>query len=174
MLDRLRHLRGDREQQVDLVAAENSRGSRVRTLSAPSSFSRARIGTARIDSYSSSGRFGNTLKRGSRCACEGIITGARSAAAVARDPLARPHLRAARHLLDARPVRRAQHELVGALVVEVDEAGVGAERLGDLARDQLEHLLEVERRVDRGDRLGQEAQVPLGRVHPTSVGRWPL
>ncbi len=52
-------------------------------FSAPSSRpSRATIGTARIDSYSSSGRFGNGLKRGSRCACDAIITGARSDAAV--------------------------------------------------------------------------------------------
>ena len=81
MLDRLRDLSGDRDEQVDL-ASENSRGSSVRTLSAPASFSRARIGTARIDSYSSSGRFGNALKRSSRCACAGIMIGARSAAAV--------------------------------------------------------------------------------------------
>ena len=60
----------------------NARGSRVRTFSAPSSLSRARMGTARIDSYSSSGRFGKSLKRESRCACAAIITGARSAAAV--------------------------------------------------------------------------------------------
>ena len=65
-----------------ISASVNARGSRVRTLSAPSSVSRARIGTARIDSYSSSGRFGNCLKRGSRCACAAIITGARSAAAI--------------------------------------------------------------------------------------------
>ena len=62
-------------------------------------------------------------------------------------------------------MRRPQHELVGLLVVEVDEAGVGAERVGDLARDEREHLLEVERRVDGGDRLGQQAQVPGGLVH---------
>ena len=82
-----------------------------------------------------------------------------------RDPLARPHPRRARQLLDARAVRRAQDELVGALVVEVDEARIGAERVGDLARDELEHLLEVERRVDRRDRLGQEPQVTGGGVH---------
>ena len=64
-----------------ISSSVNSRGSRVRTLSAPSSVSRATIGTARIDSYSSSGRFGKCLKRGSRCACAAIITGARSAAA---------------------------------------------------------------------------------------------
>ena len=123
----------------------NARGSRVRTFSAPSSRSRARIGTARIDSYSSSGRFGNCLKRGSRCASRGIITGARSAAATPVIPSPGRIRGALRPLLDARAVRRAQDELVGALVVEVDEAGVGLERLGDLVRDQLEHLVEVER-----------------------------
>jgi len=51
----------------------------------------------------------------------------------ARDPLARPHPRATGHLLDPRAEGRAQHELVGLLVVEIDEAGVGAERVGDLA-----------------------------------------
>ena len=55
--------------------------------------------------------------------------------------------------------RYSQHELVGALVVEVDEARVGAERFGDFPRDEREHLLEIERRVDRLDRLGQQAQM---------------
>ena len=39
------------------------------------------MGTARIDSYSSSRRFGNALNRGSRCAPDGIMIGVRSAAA---------------------------------------------------------------------------------------------
>jgi hypothetical protein len=52
------------------------------------------------------------------------------------DAFSRPHLRTARHLLDPGPVRGAQHELVGPPVVEVDEAGVSFERLGDLARDE--------------------------------------
>jgi len=74
VLDRLRDLGGDRQEQLDLRRAEVAR-------LAPSSFSRARMGTARIDSYSSSGKFGNALKRSSRCACAGIITGARASAA---------------------------------------------------------------------------------------------
>ena len=65
-----------------ISADENSRGSFVRTLSAPASFARARTGTARIDSYSSSRRFGKALKRSSRCAWAGIITGSRDEAAV--------------------------------------------------------------------------------------------
>src|ERR1043165_5084363 len=113
-------------------AAENSRGSRVRPFRAPASFSRAKIGTARIDSYSSSGRFGNALKRSSRCACAAIITGSRDAAAVPGTP---------GHLLDPRAERRPQDQLVGLLVVEVDEAGVGAERVRHLAGDEGEHFL---------------------------------
>ena len=53
-----------------------------------------------------------------------------------------------------------------ALVVEVDEAGVGVERVGDLGRDQREHLLEVERRVDRLDRVGQQPEVAFALIHP--------
>ena len=83
----------------------------------------------------------------------------------ARDPLSRAHPWRARQLLHARAVRRTQHELVGAFVVEVDETGVGAERVGHLARDELEHLLQIERRVDRGNRLGQEPQVTGGGIH---------
>ena len=85
----------------------------------------------------------------------------------ARDSLAGPHPRRARHLLDARPVRRPQQELVRLLVVEVDEARVGVERLSHLARDEPEHLLEIERRVDGRDRLGQEPQVS-SRTRPSA------
>jgi hypothetical protein len=87
-----------------------------------------------------------------------------------RDPLAGPHFRAPGHLLDVRPVRRPEHELVATLVVEVDEARVGPERLRDLAGDELQHLLEVECRVDGGDRFRQEPQVPLGGIHEAIVG----
>ena len=59
----------------------NSRGLRVRTLSAPARWSRAITGTARIDSYSSSGRLGNARKRGSRWAWLAIMIGCRSSAA---------------------------------------------------------------------------------------------
>jgi hypothetical protein len=47
-------------------------------------------------------------------------------------------------------------EEVLSLVARGVADALGAERLGDLARDELEHLLQVERRVDRGDRLRQE------------------
>jgi hypothetical protein len=62
-------------------------------------------------------------------------------------------------------VRRAEDELVGALVVEVDEARVGLERVRDAAGHELEHLLQVERRVDGADRLRQEREVPRRRIH---------
>jgi hypothetical protein len=64
-------------------------------------------------------------------------------------------------------VRRAQDQLVGALVVEVDEAGLRAEGVRDLARDETQHLLEVQRRVHRRDRLGEEAEMALTYVHGT-------
>ena len=63
-----------------------------------------------------------------------------------------------------------EDELPGALVVEVDEAGIGVERLGHLARDEREHLLEVERRVDGGDRLRSQAEVAGGGVHGSILG----
>ena len=83
----------------------------------------------------------------------------------ARDALARTHPRSPRQLLDPRAVRRPQDELVRALVVQVDEARVRPERVRDLARDELEHLLQVERRVDRRDGLGQEPEMACRRVH---------
>jgi hypothetical protein len=67
-------------------------------------------------------------------------------------------------------VRRAEDELARALVVEVDEARVGFERLGDLRSDEVKHLLQVERRVDGRDRLREELQVALGSIHHAIVG----
>jgi len=128
------------------------------------------MGTARIDSYSSSGEV-----------CEGLEAlvemrlrrdhhrraggGGRSG-----DPFARTHARTPGHLLDARAEGRPQHELVRLLVVQVDEAGVGGQRVRHLARDEREDLLEVERRVDRRDRLRQQAQVTRRLVHVAIVG----
>jgi hypothetical protein len=64
----------------------------------------------------------------------------------------------------------AQDELVAALVIEVDEAGVGLERGGDLLRDEVEDFLEVERRIDGGRRFGQQPKVPLARTPGNIVG----
>ena len=67
------------------------------------------------------------------------------------------------------PCVAREHELVGALVVEVDEACVGAEGVRDFARDELEHLLQVERRVDRSDGLGEEAEMTGRRVQARAL-----
>ena len=40
-------------------------------------------------------------------------------------------------------MRGPQNELVGPLVVEIDEASVGLERLGNLARNETEDFLEI-------------------------------
>jgi hypothetical protein len=83
----------------------------------------------------------------------------------ARDSFARAHLRNACQLVDPRSARGAEDELVRALVVEVHEARVGVERLRDLRGDELEELVEIESRVDRGDRLREEPEMPSGLVH---------
>jgi tetratricopeptide (TPR) repeat protein len=82
---------------------------------------------------------------------------------------ARAHARRSRQLVDVRAVRRAEDELVGRFVVEVDEARVRPECVCHASRDEPEHLLEVERRVDRLDRLGQKAKMPLALVHVSIV-----
>ena len=164
VLDRLRDLRRDRDEQVDLrlgVLPRRARADVERALELLARQDRHRqdrlvlvLGQvreeleARVEVGARGDRDRRPLGRGG-----------------AGDPLAGPHPRPPRHLLDAGAVRRAQHELVRPLVVEVDEAGVGLERLGDLAGDELEHLFEIERRVDRGDRLGQQPEVPCGGVH---------
>ena len=91
----------------------------------------------------------------------------------ARDPLAGTHPRPPAHLVDRRAVGRAKDQLVSALVVEVDEARVRDERFGDVRRHERQHPLQVERRVDRLDRLGQQPQVPFTRVHPAERVRSP-
>ncbi len=123
------------------------------------------MGTARIDWYCSSRRFGNALKRGSRCASRGIIIGRPLRGCRTGDPLADPHLRHPRQLLDAGSARGAEHELVRGLVVEVDEARVRVEGLGDPRGDEIEELAEIEGRVDCRYRLQHEPQVACGAVH---------
>ena len=49
--------------------------------------------------------------------------------------------------------------------------GVGFERLGDLPGNEAEHLLEIERGVDCGDRLREKTQVPRRGVHHTDCRR---
>ena len=80
------------------------------------------------------------------------------------DALAQVHARPVAGVAEAPVVRGAQLEHVVRLVVQVDEAGVGLERGGDLGGDPLEHDVEVERGVDRRDRVGQQLEVPSRTV----------
>ena len=97
VLDRLCDLARNGHQEVDLGLVELT-GPLGAHVQRPSSRSLARIGTARMDWYCSSRRFGKLLKRGSRWASFGIITGTRSAAAAPVMP-SRAHLRNPGHLV---------------------------------------------------------------------------
>ena len=82
VLDGLRDLRGDRRRAARPRRRRTRAGCTVRTFIAPSRRSRrSTIGTASSDWKRSSGRFGNALKRGSRCASlgdrDGLAHGAR-------------------------------------------------------------------------------------------------
>ena len=166
VLDRLRDLAGDRHEQIDLGAGELAGllGTDVERAFEP---------VAREDGDGENRLV--LLLAEVRKALEAWVEvrGARDhdGRALGRggpgDPLARAHLRDARHVLDPRSARGPEHQLVGPVVVEVDEAGVRLERVGDLARDQVEELAEVERRVDGRDRLGEQPQVSLRAVHRT-------
>ena len=168
MDDRLRDLSGDRDEQVDLVPVELARRQRADVQRAREPIARQdRDGKDRLVLVLGQVREGFEAwveVRLRRDHHRPELRGCRS-----RDPFAGPHARPARHLLDARSVRRPQHELARTLVVEIDEASVGGERVGDLARHEREDLLEVERRVDGLDRLGQEPQVPLANIHGAIV-----
>ena len=144
MLDRLCHLRRDRDQQVDLVVRERARSARPDVQRA------LELVGARHDRDGEDGlvlvlgQVGELLE----ARIEVRLLGDHDRHALrrrdSRDAFARPHPRRARELFDPRAVGRAQHELVGPLVVEVDEACVRPQRIGDLAGDELEHLLQVE------------------------------
>ena len=164
MLNRLRDLVGDRDEQLDLVLRELARRKRT-------DVQRAGEPLAGEDRHRE-----DRLVVVLRQVCE--LLEARIEVRLRRnhhrrpvggscagDPLTRPEPWALRHLLDARSMRGPQDELVRPLVVEVDEAGLSLEGIGHLAGDQLEHLFEVERRVHRGDRLGEKAQMASSYVH---------
>ncbi len=159
VLDRLRDLAGDRHQQVDL-------GLRERARLAGAHVERA------LELLAGEDRHGEDrgvvvlrqVRERLEARVEVRVGGDHDRLAVGRrsagDPLAAAHPRRPRRALDARAVRRAQHELVGALVVEVDVGGVGLERRRDLVRDRLHHLLQVERGVDDLGRARQEREMP--------------
>ncbi len=95
------------------------------------------------------------LKRGSSYAsrtCSGM-SGARH---VAGDPVA--VLQADRP--DALALRDARHELVVRFVEEVERRPVGLEGLGDLRENELEQLVEIERRPQRDADLAQRLADP--------------
>jgi hypothetical protein len=77
----------------------------------------------------------------------------------AGQPLADRHSRWTRGGLDVRTVDRLQDELVRCLVVDVDEAGVGAEGAGHRDGHRIGDLGEVERARDSLDRLGEQAEM---------------
>ena len=83
----------------------------------------------------------------------------------AGDAFAATHPRRLRRELDARPVGRSQHQLVGTLVVEIDVRRVGLERGRNLVGDRLHHFLQVERGVDDLGRSGQQREMSAGLVH---------
>jgi hypothetical protein len=163
VLDRLRHLRRNRDDELDLVSRELPRLDRADVEGTGQPLAR--------DDRHGEDRFVLILRQvreeletrievrlrrdhDRRAFCR------RSAG----DALARTHAWTPCHLLDARAVRCSQHELVGPLVVEVDKAGVGAENVGNLARHEPEHLLEIERRVDGRDRLREQTQMAFSYV----------
>jgi hypothetical protein len=164
VLDRLRDLVGDGDEQVDLVTRELARFERADVQRAREMLPRQdrdredrlvlvlgqvrELLEARVEM-----RLGGDHHRRALGRCR------------PRDSLAGPHPWTLRHLLDPRAVRRPEDELVAALLVQVDEAGLGPECVCDLLGDEREHLLQIERRVDGRDRLGEEAQVALSYVH---------
>jgi hypothetical protein len=168
VLDRLRNLPGDGHQQVDLVAAELPRllGADVEgafeTVSGEDRDGEDRL-VVRL------AQVGKVLEAGIQVGLTRDHHGGALGRGCARDALPGPHLRNARHVLDPGAVRRPEDELVGRLVVQVDEAGVGLEGLRDLVRDQVEDLLQVQSRVHRGDRLRQETQVAGRSVHVNDI-----
>ena len=170
VLDRLRDLAGDRHEELDLGLAVLARLARAYVQRAFEPLTgQDRDGEDRLVLLLA--QVGERLEarievRRARDHDRRPLGGGR-----AGDPLARPHLRDARQVLHAGPERGPQHELARALVVQVDEARVGLERLGDLRGDELEHLADVERRVDRRDRLGDQPQVAGRRIHPPIVRR---
>ena len=128
VLDRLRDLRRDREQQLDLVLRERARLARAHVERA---LERA---VARQDRHRED-RLVLVLRQVREVLEARVEVRLRlehhrrpRRGGRAGDAFAGSHARPARHLVDRRAVRRAQDQLVGALVVEVDEARVRLER----------------------------------------------
>ena len=169
MDDRLGDLAGDRLQQLDLVGPELTRLPRADVERAGQLLAgKDRDGEDRLVLRLRQVRelLPARVQVGLRRDRNGTALRRRGAG----DPLSWTQARAAGHRVEWRAVRGAQDELAGRLVVEVDEARIGVEGCGDLVRDEVQYLLEVERGVDGGDRLRQQPQVALGRLHEPIVG----
>ena len=159
VLDRLPDLRGDRREQRDLCVGERPRLARAdveRALEHVAGEDRDREDRLVLVLTEVRERLEARVEMRAATA---IMIGSRSAAATPVIPSPR-RMRGALVSSSTRgAVRRPEDELVGPLVVEVDEARVRLERGRDLVRDRLEHLLEVERGVDDLGRAGQEREV---------------
>ena len=164
VLDRLRDLACDRHQELDLVGIELSRLLRPDVQGALEPLLRQDgHGQDRLVLLLPQVRKGLEARVEVRVPRDHDRRSLRGRCA--RDALADPHLRNPRQLLDPRPARGPEHELVRGLVVEIDEAGVGVEGLGHLGRYEVEELAEVERGVDRRDGLQHEPEMARGAIH---------
>ena len=170
VLDRLPDLRGDRLEQTDLGVTERTRLARSDVQGALERVSSEdRDGEDRLVVVL--GQVGKRLEAWVEVGLRRDHHGRALGRCDTRDSFTAPHARGDRRVLDEGPMGRAQHELVGALVVQVHEARIGAERSRDLVGDRLHHLLQVERRVDDLDRAGEERQVTGGLVrHRAGAG----
>ena len=126
VLDRLRDLRGDREQELDLFLGEVARhpGADVEGALEPLAAGEDRHRQDRLVLVLR--QVGEVLEARIEVRLGGDHHRRPLLGRGARDPLARPHPRALSHLLDAGPVGGAQHELRRPLVVQIDETGVRA------------------------------------------------
>ncbi len=66
----------------------------------------------------------------------------------------------------------ARDELLARLVEEIQRGAIGLERLGDLVENELEQLVEIERRTERGAHLAQRlADTHLARQARLELGQ---
>ena len=68
----------------------------------------------------------------------------------------------------------AAHELVLGLVEQVQRGAIGLEQLGELAEDELEQVVEVERRAERDAHLAQGPRNALLAAQGVREPRRPL
>ena len=163
VLDRLCDLRRDGDGELDLVRAEFTRLDRPHVQRAGEPLARDdRHGEDRLVLIL--GEIREELEAGIEICLRRNHDRPSLGRGRSGDSLAWAHPRSPSHLLDASPMRCAQNKLVAALLVEVDEARVRVEHVRDLAGNEREHFLEIERRIHRGDRLGEKPQMLFSYV----------